>query len=112
MAKDYARAFYSSGKWIRCKESFIAERIRIDGGLCEDCHERLGKICHHWPIPLTSSNISIPEVSLNHDNLKYVCKVCHDHYPGHGVGDGLLPKIYFDEDGNPMTDNADSPRKQ
>ena len=71
----------------------------IDGGLCEECKQEQGYIVHH-KIYLTEQNINNPLISLNPDNLKYVCKRCHDSYDGHGVGSKL--KVVFDESGQPI----------
>lgn len=77
LARDFAKKFYSRKAWKRCRKSYIAQRIMIDGGMCEQCHKRPGKIVHHkrW---LTPENISNPMVALNHDNLEYVCQDCHN----------------------------------
>ena len=102
MAKEWAKRFYNSKAWKNCRESYIQERIMIDGGLCSVCHERPGYIVHH-KIALTPTNINNPEISLKHDNLSYECKVCHDEHEGHGVGRkgaGLL--VMFDEHGQPI----------
>lgn len=102
MAKEWAKQFYNSKKWDRCKASYKEMRIRIDGGLCEVCRENLGYMVHH-KIMLTPENINNPEISLNHDYLSYECKKCHDQHEGHGVGQkgaGLL--VMFDENGQPM----------
>ena len=102
MAKEWAKSFYKSKPWLRCRDSYIAKRIAIDGGLCEVCHEQLGYMVHH-KILLTPENINEPEISLNHDFLSYECKDCHDEHEGHGVrkkGQGLL--VLFDDDGQPV----------
>ncbi|MCM1155543.1 MAG: phage holin family protein [Roseburia sp.] len=65
MAKGFAKAFYNSKAWKDCRDSYIAERIRLDGGFCEECHLNLGYIVHHEVI-LTPDNISNPDISLNH----------------------------------------------
>lgn len=97
MAKAFAIGFYKSKKWQDCRQSFIAERMLVDGGLCQLCKERHGFIVHH-KIMINESNINNPDVTLNHDNLLYVCKKCHDDLPGHGIG--CKPKKYFfDESG-------------
>ena len=70
MAQDWARAFYASGAWVRCRESFAAMRRAADGGVCQDCGRSLGEIAHHWPVPLTAENIGDPAVAPNHDNLR------------------------------------------
>lgn len=71
--KDFAYSFYRSAAWKKCRQSYIDKRILIDGGLCEECHERAGYIVHHRTL-LTPANIRDPEVSLNHANLEFVCK--------------------------------------
>ena len=76
MAKDWAKRFYDSKQWKDCRESFIAQREAEDGGLCQMCRRRPGLIVHHrtWLTPL---NVTDPDISLNHDNLLYVCYACH-----------------------------------
>lgn len=101
MAKEFARAFYKSKAWLKCRDGYIAERIRKDGGTCEVCGKEPGYILHH-KITLTPDNINNPEISLNWDNLKWECKPCHDAEEGHGVLNktaGLL--VVFDETGQP-----------
>lgn len=100
MAQDWARAFYASGAWVRCRESFAAMRRAKDGGVCQDCGRSLGEIAHHWPVPLTPENIGDPAVALNHDNLRWVCKACHDLYPGHGVAKPEALLLAFDANGD------------
>lgn len=97
MAKSWAKAFYNSKAWRRCRDSYIAQRTLEDGGLCEICREELGYIVHHVR-ELTPSNISDPNISLNHSNLRYVCKKCHDKE--HGVFCESEREYFFDESGN------------
>lgn len=103
MAKEFAREFYDSGQWRKCRKAFISERISIDGGLCQRCHERLGYMVHHT-IMLTPDNISNPDISLNHDLLEYVCKACHDREEGHFLyrKKKRQGRCIFDEKGNPI----------
>ena len=68
MAKEFAKAFYKSREWRRCRESYIAERKAIDGGMCEICPESLGYYVPH-KILLTPDNITDPAVALNHNLL-------------------------------------------
>lgn len=104
MAKEWAKAFYNSKKWTRCRDSYIQTRIMIDGGMCEECHKNLGYIVHH-DVLLTPENIRDPDVSLNEEHLRYVCKDCHDQYEGHGVGGRgkVKPLCIFDEEGQPIS---------
>lgn len=101
MAKEFAKAFYKTKAWKQCREGYIAERMLIDGGECEVCHENPGYILHH-KIMLTQENINDPDVSLNWENLRWECKCCHDKEEGHGVNSraGLL--VMFDEEGQPV----------
>lgn len=103
MAKEWAKKFYNSKRWIRCKDSYIDYRVGIDGGMCEECHNNLGYIVHH-KTTLTPDNINNPDVSLNHRELKYVCKDCHDEYEGHGFGHKKKkPLCLFDANGQPIS---------
>lgn len=76
MAKGFAKSFYNSRAWIDTREAYIAERTRIDGGMCENCHENVGEELHHIE-PLTPANINDYDICLNPKNLKWLCKDCH-----------------------------------
>lgn len=102
MAQEWAESFYNSSKWRKCRNAYIQNRILIDGGLCEECKDNLGYIVHHKVI-LCSENISNPEVTLNHSNLEYVCKDCHDAFDGHGLNKSMKPLCMFDEEGQPIS---------
>ena len=101
MAKEWAKWFYKGKPWKRCRDGYIQERIRIDGGMCEVCHEQLGYIVHH-KIMLTPENIKDPNVSLNWRHLSYECKDCHDQHEGHGVKRASKLVCAFDSEGNPI----------
>lgn len=103
MAKKWAKSFYNSKAWENCRTAYVSHRMNIDGGLCEECHKEQGYIVHHI-INLTPSNINNPEISLNHSNLKYVCKDCHDRYEGHFINSktNTEPIVEFDEYGQPI----------
>lgn len=102
MAKDWAKGFYNSKAWQGCRESYIAKRIGIDGGLCECCHAVCGEEVHHV-IKLERGNIGNPEVALNHDNLQLLCSECHlvQHRRDRldGVRHSSERGVWFDEDG-------------
>lgn len=102
MAKEWAKSFYKSKAWERCRDSYIADRTLMDGGLCEVCRKNLGYIVHH-KVHLTPANIDNPDITLKHSNLSFECKECHDKHDGHGIGNkgkGLL--VVFDENGQPV----------
>ena len=94
MAEDFARAFYNSKEWQRCRAAYI-EHVH---GLCERC-KRPGWIVHH-KIYLTPENINDPDVSLNFDNLEYLCKDCHNMEHGTYNKDYIREGLYFDENGD------------
>ncbi|WP_251861958.1 HNH endonuclease [Clostridium sp. Marseille-Q2269] len=72
MAKEFAKAFYKSTAWKKCRNSYIKSVY----GLCERCG-RPGYIVHH-KMMITKSNINNPDVTLNHNNLEYLCLECHN----------------------------------
>ncbi len=103
MAKEWAKPFYNSKRWKKCRDSYIKKRISTDGGMCEECGEQPGYIVHH-SVVLTPDNINDPDISLSHKKMKYVCKECHDIYEGHGVGHRKVkPLCIFDEQGQPIS---------
>ena len=75
--KDFSKAFYKSAAWQHCRDGYI----KSVGGLCERCLKRglivPGYIVHH-KCYLTPENIQDPDVSLNWDNLEYLCQPCHN----------------------------------
>lgn len=77
MPSTVADKFYHTKRWQKCRASYIAERIVVDGGLCEVCRDNLGYIVHH-KIWIDETNIDNPAVTLNHKNLRYECLACHN----------------------------------
>ena len=55
MAKEWAKSFYQSKAWRRCRDAFFISKQ----GLCERC-ENPGKIVHH-KIYITPNNINDPK---------------------------------------------------
>ncbi|MGZ0131878.1 HNH endonuclease [Priestia megaterium] len=85
--KPYAKRFYKSSAWLKCRASYILLRH----GLCERC-EGVGKIVHH-KIYITPTNIYNPSITLNHDNLELLCQDCHNkehHKKYEIVREGLM----------------------
>lgn len=76
MAREFARDFYNSQAWINCAKAYKKYRK----GLCEsrlaDGIYKPGVIVHH-KIHLTPENIKDPNVALNWENLKLLCR---DHH--------------------------------
>lgn len=71
------KQFYRTQAWVRARQAYIDKRMSIDGGLCEVCGVEPGLIVHHI-IWLDDKNCNDPDISLNPDNFKYECQVCHN----------------------------------
>ncbi|PEB56232.1 HNH endonuclease [Bacillus pseudomycoides] len=93
MAKEYAKKFYRSKVWQKCRAAYVQSVF----GLCERC-ESPGKIVHHKEY-ITPSNINNPDITLNHDNLELLCQDCHnkEHFEKYSP---LREGLRFDDDGN------------
>lgn len=63
--------------WLRARKAFIESRIMIDGGMCQTCGDRPGKIVHHT-VWLDDNNCNDPDIALNPELLKYECLICHN----------------------------------
>ena len=92
--KEYAERFYKSQAWINCRNAFIKS---LPSKLCNRCHNSPGKIVHHKK-HITEENIDNPMVTLNFNNLEYLCQECHnqEHMSSKATRSGLD----FDEEGN------------
>lgn len=103
--KEYAKKFYMSKAWQACRRAYIAKRMGVDGGVCQVCGREQGYIVHHI-VPLTEQNINNPNVSLNHNNLRFECKACHDEEEGHYLDGKGVKRLTctFDENGQPAAD--------
>lgn len=98
--KEYtkkAKKFYDGKSWQACRDYYIGKRVAVDGGLCEHCKSRLGYILDH-KVELNDINIDDPNISLNHDNLQYLCLECHNKKT-HSKDDNR--GVRFDDEGNP-----------
>lgn len=98
--KDYTvenNRFYQRKAWKSCKDSYIDKRRLIDGGFCEICGYRLGEEVDHI-IELNGDNVNNPDVALNHENLQYLCKECHNMKT---FSDNDR-SVFFDENGEPI----------
>ena len=100
MAQQFAKKFYRSKEWLKCRRAFISQRESIDGGMCMRCGERPGYIVHHT-IYLTPENINDPNVSLNFRNLEYVCQECHNEEHNPPPAQGLV-RYAFSDAGDPV----------
>lgn len=92
MAKEWAKSFYNSKAWRKCRKAYAESRFL----LCEVCGEP-GVEVHHIQ-ELTPDNISDPSVTLNWANLQLLCHSCHDNTKRPALTptrDGLM----FDEAG-------------
>lgn len=76
MAKEFAKTFYRSKVWQRCRNAYA----KSVGGLCERCLAcgiyTPGEIVHHKR-EITADNIGDPSITLDWGNLELVCRDCH-----------------------------------
>ena len=88
-----AKRFYKSSAWKKCRESYI---ISVHG-LCERCGHP-GKIVHHKQY-INADNVNDPMITLNYENLEYLCHTCHnkEHFEKYSA---LREGFRFDEEGN------------
>lgn len=93
MARVFAKKFYNSKAWKSCRAAYIAERVAIDGGLCETCGLVPGLIVHHT-VWLTEDNVNDPDIAL----LRYDCQACHNRESEDGSGDRCI----IGPDGQPV----------
>lgn len=92
MAQEYAKSFYKSSAWIKCRNSFMKSKNYI----CERCGDT-AKIVHHKK-HITPSNINDMNITLNWDNLQALCIDCHNVI--HGNGGATVKGVSFDENGD------------
>ncbi|GMR70641.1 hypothetical protein NUITMVRA1_13180 [Aerococcus viridans] len=98
IAKEYAVAFYKSTAWKKCRAGYI----KSVHGWCERClikkKYKKGYIVHH-KIYITPDNINNPDITLNWDNLEYLCHDCHntEHFSKYSA---TREDVTFDELGN------------
>jgi len=92
MAQAFAKWFYESKEWRKCRNSFF----RYKHGLCERCGGA-GLIVHH-KVRITQQNVHDANVTLNWDNLELLCQDCHNKE--HMSKCNTNNEVMFDEDGN------------
>ena len=107
MAKGFSKKFYNSKEWKQCRASYISSVNHM----CERCIKkdiyRVGYIVHHIK-HLTPLNIDNPDITLNFDNLEYVCLECHNDEHGVArVGDVTRAGTMFNEHGELVCDNLE-----
>ncbi|HIE8455418.1 TPA: HNH endonuclease [Bacillus cereus] len=93
MAKEYAKKFYKSTAWKKCRDSYFKFRH----GLCERCTDP-GKIVHHKNY-ITPENINDPEITLSFNNLELLCQDCHNR-EHHEKNSPVVEGVMFDENGD------------
>lgn len=92
MAREFAKSFYNSKEWVKCRDGYMQSKNYI----CERCGS-VAEICHHKK-HITTSNIGDPNITLSWDNLQALCLDCHNRV--HGNGDTIQEGLTFDSNGN------------
>lgn len=91
MSQSFAKKFYRSLAWRQCRTAYIASIY----GLCAKCDNEPGLILHH-KIALNSQNINNPDITLNFDNLEFLCLTHHNAINGKQAEQ----RYFFDSNGN------------
>jgi len=82
--KEYAKDFYKSDAWKKARVAVIKRA----NGLCERCRAagqyKPGVIVHHKKY-ITPGNIHDARVTLDLNNLEYVCEDCHNKCSLYGL---------------------------
>lgn len=106
--RKISEPFYHGKAWQHTRAAYI----KSVGGLCERCLAKgkvtPGYIVHHKHY-ITEDNINDPNITLNWNNLEYLCFACHqeEHFgKSKVVEDGLR----FDSAGNLVPTHSQSPR--
>ena len=90
----FAYKFYRSKAWLKCRGGYIQSVF----GLCERCSSS-GYIVHH-KIELNIQNITDINITLNWDNLEYLCLACHNKETFGSKQDVIRDGLMFDDTGN------------
>lgn len=104
MHKHFAKKFYDSKEWQRCRESYISKVH----GICEHCGDA-GYIVDHIK-EITPDNINDPNITLNHDNLQYLCLPCHNTKTFKKYK-ATRDDVMFDEKGNLVQSPYQTPHR-
>lgn len=91
--KEYAKEFYKSSAWQKCRLGYMQSKSFI----CERCGG-IAKIVHHKKY-ISPNNIQDTGITLSWSNLEALCQECHnkEHMTNNTVcAEGLK----FDETGN------------
>ncbi len=95
MARDFAKKFYNSKEWKKCRESYINNTV---DKLCERCGEP-GEEVHHI-IYLTPDNINDPYITLSFENLELLCSSCHSIEHNRKEKEVVREGLTFDSNGD------------
>lgn len=78
MAQPWAKKFYNSKEWRALRERLIVEA----NFLCSECGERYlqdsAQLVAHHITELSPANVNDVNIALNPDNIKIICRRCHD----------------------------------
>ena len=108
MAQEWAKTFYNSTAWKQQRLNILKrDRYRCTEPGCRRTAEEV----HHIK-PLTEKNVNDINISLNPNNLRSLCGICHKRITKriNQRGYGILEDIIFDENGYPVSAN-DPPRE-
>jgi 5-methylcytosine-specific restriction endonuclease McrA len=100
MAREFAKKFYNSKEWIKCREAFKQSKF----GICERCGMP-GEEVHHKE-HLTPENINDPYITLSFENLELLCSSCHSIEHNRKYKEIVREGLKFDDLGNLVKDKG------
>lgn len=91
MAKEYAKEFYKSKVWKKCRKGFMQSKNYI----CERCGAS-AYIVHHKK-HITPMNINDTNITLKWNNLQALCLECHNVIHG---SNATVEGVSFNDNGD------------
>lgn len=91
MSSGVLKKFYNSDEWKVFRQQIIMSRRKNGAVICEKCEKRIVISKHiqvHHEIELTEDNYKDANISLNPDNVKVWCHICHNKHHGRFSGGG------------------------
>ncbi|NWK11330.1 HNH endonuclease [Clostridium cadaveris] len=91
MSTGVLKRFYSTEPWLSFRQQIIMDRRKNGVVVCENCGKMIVVSKHiqvHHVVELTEENYKDSNISLNPDNVKVWCHICHNKHHGRFSGGG------------------------
>lgn len=91
MSEGKLKRFYASKEWLLFRQQILMDRSVNGRVVCEKCGKTIAISKHmqvHHMKELTEDNYKDVSISLNPDNVKVWCHICHNKHHGRFSGGG------------------------